>query len=254
MAHVCRYWRPRSLDDAFLLLERPYAVVIGGGTRLSSLHGDSQPVEVVDLQDVVRPGVRPGSDGPLIISGGTTLQALADDPRLPAVARAAMRRERPSTLRSQATIGAFAARPPGDSLLLATLLAYDARVEVADRAGRTERSLLSLVSGERLSRADIVTSVHLPTAGRAGYAVTARTGADRPIVAAVARSAPGRFRLVVAGVAAFPVVVDEVGDAERAIGMAAQSPAAMDDFRGSRQYREAVARVLAQRAESEVTG
>lgn len=253
MAHVCRYWRPRSLDDAFLLLERPYAVVIGGGTRVSSLHRGSQPVEVVDLQDVVRPGVRPWPDGPLVISGGTSLQALVDDPKVPAAVRTAARRERPSTLRSQATIGAFAARPPGDSLLLATLIAYEARVEVADRAGAWERSLLSLVSGEPLTRGQIVTSVHLSTDGRTGSASTARTAADRPIVAAVARAASGRLRLVVTGVGAVPVVADDPADADRAIGEAAGSPGALDDFRGSRRYREAVARVLARRAGSELT-
>jgi CO/xanthine dehydrogenase FAD-binding subunit len=71
---------------------------------------------------------------------------------------------------------------------------------------------------------------------------TARTRADRPIVAAVARRTPdGQRRLALTGVAAVPVLVAPTPDAADGL----EPPG---DFRGSTEYRRALAGVLARRA------
>ena len=85
-----------------------------------------------------------------------------------------------------------------------------------------------------------VTAVVIETEGTCAAARTGRTAADRPIVAAYARRTPdSETRLALAGVARRPVLVnpDELDELEPP-----------DDFRGSSEYRRALAHTLAARA------
>jgi probable selenate reductase FAD-binding subunit len=239
---VCAYRRPASLEEALAVLESsPGAVVLGGGTRLSADPAPG-PVEVVDLQALRLDRIRTTGNATARIGAMATLQQVADSPALPAVLREAARRERPSTLRSQATLGGCVAAREGDSELLATLLAHDAVVSIADRGGTARSELAEFLAGGPLDRARIITDVTVRTCGAASAARTARTRADRPIVAAVARiTATGERRLALAGVAATPVMAGE-----RAGWADDLDPPG--DFRGSGEYRRALAVVLASRA------
>jgi probable selenate reductase FAD-binding subunit len=238
---VCGYRRPASLDEALTLLEsRPDAVVLGGGTRLNADPAPG-PVEVVDLQALRLDRIETSGDATVRIGAMVTLQQIADTPALPAVLREAARRERPSTLRSQATLGGCVAAREADSELLAALLAHDAAINIAGRDGPARSELAEFLADGPLDRARIITEVIVCTSGVASAARTARTRADRPIVAAVARiTATGERRLALAGVAATPVVVDE-----RAGWAGELDPPG--DFRGSGEYRRALAAVLASR-------
>ena len=87
--------------------------------------------------------------------------------------------------------------------------------------------------------AAIITEVSVATDGPGTIAVTGRTPADVPILAAVARRAGSKFRLALTGVAATPLLVDPD---EPIAGLTPPS-----DFRGSSDYRLHLAATLAAR-------
>jgi CO/xanthine dehydrogenase FAD-binding subunit len=126
-----------------------------------------------------------------------------------------------------------------ESELLAGFLAFGATVTVA-RAADTESIPLGDLLADR-SRLDsgIITSVTVDAGGDATAERTGRTPADRPIVMAVARRGEdGSLRLALTGVGDTPTLVemDALDDL--------QPPA---DFRGSTEYRQELAGVLARR-------
>ncbi|HYF74409.1 MAG TPA: FAD binding domain-containing protein, partial [Nocardioides sp.] len=210
MVTVTAYGRPATMTDAFELLARPGAVVLGGGTRLN---GDTstERVEVVDLQSLGLDGVRAEGEHGLRVGAMTTLQRIADDERVPAVVREAARRERPSTLRAQGTLGGCVATGDWECELLAALLVHEAVVHVESSSGSDAIALEALLDRLPLHPGQVVTAVALRTDGAAASARTARTPADRAIVAAFARTVQDGCRIALTGVAATPVLV-EPGD------------------------------------------
>jgi CO/xanthine dehydrogenase FAD-binding subunit len=195
-----------------------------------------QAVEVVDLQALGLGTFEPAGDGGLRIGATVTLQQLADHAAAPPVVREAAHRERPSTLRNQATVGGVIASGDAESELLAALLAHDAVVTLVSAGAVDDRPLGAVLAGLPLPRGLLVSSVTVATGGRAAAARTARTTADTPIVVAIARADGGAPRVALAGVAPRPVVVTAVDDLDPP-----------GDFRGSGEYRAELARVLTAR-------
>jgi len=219
------------------LLELPGAVLIGGGTKVRD-RGPSEPMSVVDLQLAGLTGIDQLDNGALRIGATTTLQQLTDSEGVPAVIREAARRESPSTLRAQSTLGGTIVSADWESELLATLLVHDAVVLVARPDGTEETRLEALFVQIPFLSHQIVTAVVIDTRGKASVARTARTPADKPIVVAAARvGADGRRRLALAGVASTPILV---------AGTDELNPPG--DFRGSGEYRRSLAGVLLSRA------
>jgi CO/xanthine dehydrogenase FAD-binding subunit len=238
MTAVSGYRRPGSLDEALVLLSWPGTVVLGGGTRLAADPAPG-PVQVVDLQALGLGRIEAAGRGRLRIGATATLQRIADSAVVPAVVREAARRERPSTLRAQATLGGCVAAREADSELLAALLVHDAVLSIA--GGPARLALAKFLGGRPPSGAEIIAGLTVETSGTASAARAGRTPADRPIVAAVARAGEdGQRRLALAGVAAAPILVPGLA------AIAALDPPG--DFRGSGEYRRAVAAVLAARA------
>jgi CO/xanthine dehydrogenase FAD-binding subunit len=240
MASVCGYRRPGSPAEALFLLSRPGTVIVGGGTRLHAAAAEG-PVLVVDLQALGLDRISPCPDGRVRIGATTTLQQISGSAEVPPVLRDAARRERPSALRAQATLGGCVASAEADSELLAALLAHDAVLSIA-RPGETPTTgLTEFLAGPPPVGAWILTGLTVDGSGRSVAVRAGRTRADRPIVAAVARvTATGQRRLALAGVAEAPVLVQGPAD------IAALDPPG--DFRGSGEYRRALAAVLASRA------
>jgi CO/xanthine dehydrogenase FAD-binding subunit len=245
MANVSAYLRPATLDDALACLGRPGAVIVGGGTMVNTTH-TLEPVLVVDLQDLhIDAFERDGEDG-LLIGATATFDRLADDASVPAVIREAARREEPSTLRTLATVGGLVATADPSSELLATLLVHDGEVRLAGRDGAHVVKLAALLEDSRQLANKIITAVRVETGGATAIARTARTPADRAIVAAVARRATDeRRRLALTGVARTPLLVAPTQDAADGL----DPPG---DYRGSAEYRRALAAVLARRALEEI--
>jgi len=238
MTAVCGYRRPGSLDEALLLLSWPGTVVLGGGTRLAADPAPG-PVQVVDLQALGLGRIQALGGTRLRIGATATLQQIADSAVVPAVVREAARRERPSTLRAQATLGGCVAAREANSELLAALLAHDAVLKIA--GGPAHIALADFLAGHPPPGAWIIAGLTVETSGTAFAARAGRTPADRPIVAAVARAGEdGERRLALAGVAAAPILVPGLA------AIAELDPPG--DFRGCGEYRRAVAAVLAARA------
>ena len=235
MATVNRYVRPATLEAARTALRDSGAVVLGGGTVVNAAP-TPEPVTVVDLQALGLDRIEVDHLW-LRIGATVTLQALSEHPAVPDAVREAARRELPSTLRAAATVGGCVAMAEPDGELFAALLVYDALVLTA--AGRE----LPLAV-EQFEQGDFIVAVEIATGEDCAWARTARTSADRAIVAAFVRRHPvGTTRLALTGVARRPVLVD---------------PDALDeleppgDFRGSPEYRRALAQTLAARALEEL--
>jgi len=237
MARVAGYRRPSTLAEALRLLDRPSTVVLAGGTRLNG-EPRLDPVIVVDLQALGLGGVTRLGDGTLRIGAMTTLQQVVDDDDVPVALRDAARRSEPSTLRAAATVGGCVASAEPTSELLATLLVHDAEVVLAGRDGVDTLPLVSLLLDLPRLEGRIITALTIDGTGVTSAARVGRSRADRPIVAAVARrTGDGQLRLALTGVAATPVLV---------AGVEGLSPPG--DFRGSGEYRLALAATLAARA------
>lgn len=238
MPLACAYHRPQTLGEAAELLRRSNRIVLAGGTVVNADRAPSE-LEVVDLQALGLDAV--SVDGDRVRIGATaTLDALAGNDAVPDLVRRTARAELPSTLRTLATIGGTIAAGGGDSVLLAALLAHDAVVEVAEGPA----SALPFLLAGGVGRTTIITAVTIEADGAGAIAATGRTPADTPIVAALARATSDGVRLALTGVARRPVLVDP---AEPTTDL--DPPA---DFRGSREYRLELARVLSARAISEV--
>ncbi len=240
MPSVLAYHRPGSLDEAATLLAEPNRRAIGGGTvavpdaRIARDVG----VEVVDLQALGLDSL--SSDGARLAMGAMVrLGDLMADPATPALLADLARRELPSALRNQATVGGTVALGEADSVLLAGLLVHDATVAVHGAETQALADLLAAGLGS-----GIVTSVSVETSGTGAIAATGRTPADVPIVSAVARAADTSVVVALTGVADHPVLVDP---ADPTAGL---QPAG--DFRGSADYRLHLAATLTARAVQEV--
>jgi len=217
MATVVGYERPPTLAAALELIARPAHVALAGGTALNAA-SISEPVVVVDLQALGLDTIEPLADGRLRIGATATLQQLADEPSAPAAVRDSARRELPSTLRAAATVGGCVATADSTSELFAVLLVHEMEVETAGSVG-------------------LITAVTIDVRGTSAVARAGRTRADRPIVAAAARRAPGgEHLLALTGVAARPILVHDLDDIDPP-----------SDFRGSQEYRRALAAVLTRR-------
>lgn len=241
MVTVTGYWRPLSIGQAFELLDRPGAVVLGGGTKLHSEPSDAA-VEVVDLQALRLDAIVPGERDALSIGSMSSLQQVADNEHVPAVVRAAARREQPSTLRTQATLGGCIATGDPESELLAVLLVHEAVVRMDAGTGVEERPLATVLAGLPLPAHTILLGITIMTSGVSAVSRTARTRADKPIVAAAGRQVGGVRRVALSGVAPRPVLVDSV-DGLAPIG----------DFRGSSEYRRALAAIHLARVAEAIT-
>jgi CO/xanthine dehydrogenase FAD-binding subunit len=242
MAQVIGYHRPAELVEALQLLDREGCVtaVLAGGTTLNS--GPGATVEAVDLQALNLDGITATSDR-ISVGAMTRLQDLVDHPLVPSELRDLARRELPSTLRSMATVGGTIAAGTWESELLAGLLAFDTIVTLRSVDDGFDLPLPQVLArrNEILARR-IITGISLAVDGRCVTHRTGRTPSDVPIVAVVGRRlGDGRVRMAMTGVATTPVIVDD------AAGLATPS-----DFRGSSEYRRALAVALADRVRVEL--
>lgn len=238
MPRLVAYHRPSTPTEAVSLLAGEGRCVVAGGTTIRHRVGDD-PIELVDLQDLGMGTIEVDGDR-WSLGAMVRLDQLVDEAGLPELLRWAARAELPSTLRSLATVGGTIGAADPDSVLLAALLAHDAVVHFA---GDTRRPLAEVL-GSGVGAAELIVAVELDGSGPGARAVTGRTPADTPIVAALGRrSADGTLRLALTGVAATAVLVDD----DRLDGL--DPP---DDFRGSSAYRRHLAAVLSARVQEQL--
>ena len=236
MTVLSQYQRPATLHDALELLSRDGSMVLAGGTGVNAGQRPTAAM-LVDLQALGLDVVHVADDGVLVVGATARLGDLATTAAAPLWLRDLARKELPSALRTLATVGGTVVAGGWESALVAGLLACDAVVTMVGREGTTQLGLAALLADLDLIAGCIITAVRLDTTGSASVHTTARTIADRPIVACIARHTATGVRVAMSGVAATPVVVDDV-----------EQLAPPGDFRGSAGYRLHLARVLCTRA------
>lgn len=274
MLRLREYHRPESIAEAVALLRRQdvRTVPLAGGSwlvpRLRPDVADSladQVDAVVDLSGLALSYIRrqPSSteadpNGAELCLGATTplaeLVKHADCQQLAGGLLAqASRREGPVNLLNVATVGGCVAAAGGESELLLALLALAARVVIHDGQER-QVGLAELVTDRAavLSRGLII-EVRIPWPASplgGGLARVARTPADYPIVTAVAVADAEQIRVALGGVAPQPLLLQlsHPDQTEAALEEALTTAPLLDDFRGSAEYRRAMALVMARRA------
>ncbi len=281
LLNLREYHRPvaetpdRGLSHALELFARREVrtAVLAGGDTLLAAH-DTTIEAVVDLQGLGLDFITADANqAGLRIGALTTRAALAGHEAARAsydgILAEAARRWSGSVQRNRATVGgAVAVAAPNDPLL-AALLACDARVVLADRAGEQQRSLGEFLARRTalLAAPAIITELWVPwPASHTGAALAsvARTLADAPIVIAAAvvqrdGEQCGAARLALGGVAEAPwdassLAAGLIGRPWTAAAVAALAGRVAEtvrptgDFRGSAEYRQAMAEVLSARA------
>lgn len=238
MPKLVGYHRPSAAAEAICLLGSSGRIALAGGTTVRHEVG-GEPVELVDLQALGLNHVA-SEGGRWTFGAMVRLDQLVDDAEVPDLVRWAARRELPSTLRTLATVGGTVGAADPESLLLAALLVHDAVVRFADDTSRRLPDVLDSGVGD----ADLIVAVEIDGSGRSAWAVTGRTPADTPIVAAVARmTADGPPSLALTGVDKRPVLVDPE---------AIHDLNPPGDYRGSSAYRRHLAVVLSTRVREEL--
>jgi len=276
MARVREYHRPETVVEALALLANPgiSSVPLAGGTTLVPrlVAADNEVEAIVDLS-------RLGLDfleleeGLLRLGAMVTLTDVAESEVCRQVAggllNRAARLNATVNVRNAATVGGVIAGGDPTSELLLALVALGAELVVQKDADRTDLLPLNVFLGAPADSltGSLLTEVHFSVPeGRvsAGLTRVGRTPRDRPIVAAAAvviweGDVAARIGLAMSGIAETPVrlddiekvlegqaLVDDVLDAALAdLGERFDPP---DDFRGSAEYRRAMAPILARRA------
>ncbi len=244
---IVEYHRPKTLNEALALLQRPHPLTIplGGGVTVSRMK--EPDCAVVDLQDLGLNQIV--SQGNLVKIGATvTLQQLVECEGLQPDLILAARKETTYNLRQRATIAGSIVTGDGRSHLLSALLALDAILIWAP--GEQQMSLGDFLAlrGVRSPDAVLITEIRVANNLQLKYEYVARTPEDRPILLiAVAKWPSGRTRVVVGGFGKAPgLVVDgpDAGGAQMALRAMLQDA---EDEWASATYRQEVAQVLLKR-------
>jgi xanthine dehydrogenase small subunit len=274
VAYTCggsMFYRPSNLAECLELMERhPSARLVAGGTDVaveSNLRHARFPV-LIGIDDL--PELTGFQDSPegVTIGAGLTLSALAARwMDAPVAFREWLDLFASPLIRNRATLGGnlATASPIGDAAPL--LLAFDARVTMADRMGTRTVPLAEFFQSYRqcdLGSGEILTSIHLPKplpTNARFYKVAKRRTDDISTVAAcfaVTLDQAGRVeraRFAYGGVASTPIRAREAEEAvegrawdrdalRRAQEVLARILKPISDHRGSAEYRLALAQML----------
>jgi CO/xanthine dehydrogenase FAD-binding subunit len=260
------YHRPTDLDEAIRLLQRPgiTTVPLAGGVTVVG-EGTPDIEAVVDL-DGLNLGLIERDGDTIRLGAMVRLQTIVEE--LHDVAGGALsdtaRRVAGWNVRNAATLGGLLASGDVHNPLSVMLVALGARVTVYD--GKSEQSSpwsdfgLESPSTPLWGKLIIAISFEAPEQMVAAYEQVARTPADQPIVCAAAVITPATGGTVNAGLAVGGLLDTLLVLHETSTGtdiaelqgklwqQLGDNPALQSDFRGSAEYREAVASITARRA------
>jgi carbon-monoxide dehydrogenase medium subunit len=259
-------FRPATVEEAAALLSRPGAYPLYGGAALQR-RADPNVTAGIDMSGLKLDYVR-DSENSLRLGSMLTLEQMrqacaergAEHPKLAGLANL-LAAEMPETLRNTYTLGDLLVERDPNSLTMALFLALGAILKRVDVDMHfTAGAWIGMVNTD-VSRYLIA---HLrmtrgPRRAAVAFEKVARTPADAPIVGAVVYTALGDdgrtsfTTLALCGVAPTPVrqpevirVLTETGDMDRALdGLELDAP---EDYLGSREYRDEMARVVSRRA------
>ena len=255
------YLRPTSLDDALQALARPWTVLAGGTDFYPARVGRAIDENVLDIGgiDALR-GITAGPNGWRL--GATTTWSELLDADLPSLFDGLKQAAREIGGRQIQNTGTIAgnlcnASPAADGV--PPLLALDATVELAGRAGARRLPLASFITGNRrtvLAPGELLVAIHVPKPAGDARSAFLKLGARRYLVISIAMAAAtleiehGRIIAARVAVGACSAVaqrlpaleaalagapVDSLATRVEASQLAPLSP--IDDVRGSAGYR-----------------
>lgn len=271
LRNLRHYHRPEKVEDAVTLVQtNPNAAYLGGGAWLVA-QGDPGLETVVDLQDLGLDFVDATLEE-VRIGAMASLQAVIDHPDTAALADGLLALSasyvQSRNLREQGTVGGtLITAGPADSLTTA-LLVLDVETFYADPVVHRAPFMSFVAYRERLIKTRVLLTelrIKRPPARSASMLeVVGRSPRDKPIVCAaayvtVSEGLPDAVRVAVGGAHLRPIRLHKtehilrgqlIGP-ERVTEALAPSLAELEpvgDFRGSAEYRLAMAEVLARRA------
>ncbi|NWF70014.1 MAG: FAD binding domain-containing protein [Chloroflexi bacterium] len=239
------YHRAENIDHALQLLTRSgVKTAVLASQSLVDARLDESVDEVVDLQALGLNRIQ-AAGARLTVEALVTLQTLLEHAAVPAALRALIRAEANHTFRNMRSISGLLCTTDAESQLVAALLVCAAEVNIESARGSRQMALAEFLNDiDAALNGGILTTVTFDVSGQMAAAHVARTPADKPIVAAVARRGPdGRVLLALSGVARTPLLV-EAAQVEQL------QPAG--DFRGSPLYRREMALTLSRRVLDEL--
>jgi CO/xanthine dehydrogenase FAD-binding subunit len=242
---------------ALLKRAQPRTVPLAGGVWLTPRLAQVSAEAVVDLSDL---GLHHIEREPAALRLGAmaTLAALTHDETCITLAGGTLahtaRRDAAINVRNVATVGGTILVAPVDSELILALLALGATVTLQADSTITMSLSQFMANPAAALGAGLLTHVQIPLPRQitSGAARIARTPSDHPIVAAFAIAAhePAALRIALGGVNLAPIVLEleQPAALEQAITAALAAGEPYQDFRGTAEYRRAMAPVLARRA------
>ena len=255
------YLRPTNLDEALQALARPWTVLAGGTDFYSARVGRAIDENVLDIGGIAAlRGIAAGADGWRL--GATTTWSELVAAELPPLFDGLKQAAREVGGRQIQNAGTIAgnlcnASPAADGV--PPLLALDAAIELAGRAGVRRLPLSSFIIGNRrtvLAPGELLVAIHVPKPQREARSAFLKLGARRYLVISIAMAAAtleieeGRVaaariavgacsavaqRLPALDAALIGAAVDSLPDRVEASHLAPLSP--IDDVRGSAAYR-----------------
>lgn len=267
------YHRPEDWSRAHQLLSRSevHTVPLVVSPRPAALT-DLEVDAFVDLQKLQLDAIQKSGDNRIHLGGMATLQAVYESELLKAEAGGILSEAAHISatlgIRNLATVAGALTAPSGPPDVALALMALDAAVTVQKAEGQTRSLRLHefIAAGQKaLQRGEVLVEVSFASAPSfASLARVGRTPRDHAIVAAaavveVANGAVRRAGVALAGANPLPVRLLDVekllaGKAlsaallDQAAAMAEKQAAPQGDYRGSVEYRRAMAAVLVRRA------
>jgi CO/xanthine dehydrogenase FAD-binding subunit len=201
---IVEYLRPKSLDEAIKLLNRndPKTVPLGGGTVVS--RSTSEPVAVVDLQDLGLNSIT-RKDGSIVIGAAATLFDV--DKFMGSLDFSeAVQIQAGKNLRNSGTIAGLICTADGRSPVLTLLLGLDARI-IWEPANK-EISLGNWLPQRKTWRdGKLITRLTLPEV-KFRFESIGRSPKDQPILCCAIAKWPGnRLRVAIGGFGTNPTLV-----------------------------------------------
>lgn len=255
------YLRPTNLDEALQALARPWTVLAGGTDFYPARVGRAIDENVLDIGGIADlRGITAGLDGWRL--GATTTWSELLDTELPPLFDGLKQAAREVGGRQIQNAGTIAgnlcnASPAADGV--PPLLALDAAVELAGRAGTRRLPLVSFIIGNRrtvLAPGELLVAIHVSAPARDTRSAFLKLGARRYLVISIAMAAAtleiedGRIAAARIAVGACSAVARRLPALEAALGGATVNSLAarveafqlaplspIDDVRGSAAYR-----------------
>lgn len=237
------YVRPANLASAVKVFSPNLTIPIYGYyVEPSSMEGKT----ILDLQDCGLNSITIDQNT-LQIGASASMQSVFEHDACPPALKTAIKMEDQLNRRNMITLIDAIINCDGSSPVVSVLLAMDAKLNIA--GGES----VSLADHLPFRDARLFTAVELSIACLTSFKSVNATPADRPLVcAALTKWESGRVRLVLGGTGNAPLMVVDGKGSQGIEKAAASAYHDAGDYKASKEYRSAMARILTLRCLSEL--